>query len=151
MDLSSRAEVLDLKHITKFTYNASPNFIRKLEDKGKKYSFYELLSRKNSRTGTTAFFPQETDELDSKDKTLGIFGRSSPTRLLCIAFHEGPIQKLITALMISLVSFIFLFADLKTLASRPTAFLHFERPAVLGVLYASHGWFLARCLISRLS
>lgn len=150
MDLSSRADVLDLKHITKFTYITAPQLIRKIEDKGKKYSFYELLSRKNSRTGTNVIFPLETDELDTKDKTLGIFRRNSAPRVFCTKFHESTIQKIITAIMISLTTFILLFVDLKTLASRDTALITFERSLALAILYINHAWFLLRCSISRL-
>ena len=150
MELDSRADVLDLRQVSKFTHNTAPNFIRRMEDKGKKYSFYELLSRKNSRPGSQMLFQQEPDDLDTKHKTLGMFRKDSLTRILCTVFYESRLQQAITAAVISVFVFASPFVDMQTLKSRSSSLVYFSRQSVLGILYSTHIWFFLRCIISSL-
>lgn len=149
MEFSSRADVLDLRNVNKLAMNAVPHFIRKIEDKGKSYSFYELLTRKNSRLGSLHFLNLEVGQNDPNDKTLGFFARGSLVRMFCVFFFESTAQRFITAVLITIYSVMIPFIDMQTLVSRSTALVYFSRSTVLAVLYISHIWFLLRSLVSK--
>lgn len=152
MEMESKDDVLDKKIFTQQLIRETPHFVRRVDDKGKKYSFYDLLTKKYTSTG----FSSKGDLLESVSilgvpkKTLGVFKVSNKFRLICMFIYESVAQKVITVVVISIFVLFSPFIDMNTLESRPTSLIRLSHKTILAILYLNHVWFLLRVICSSL-
>lgn len=148
MELDSKKDVLDTKIIMKHTMLNHSHLIRRVDDKGQKYSFYQLLTRK--QTYFLDQLPSDLTKGSSSNKTLGMFKSSNLFRLICTRIINSVTQKVITTVIISIFVFFSPFIDMNTLESRSTSLIRLSHRGILAILYLNHAWFMSRSICSSL-